>query len=52
VGGCSKKDLKEIGTFWEGTQREPLNRLRWRMLRSFDDLRRLAAAVLLLVVVL
>ena len=25
-----KKDLKEMGTFWEGVKREALNRFGWR----------------------
>jgi len=29
VGGCHKKDLKEIGTAWEGFRREALYRLGW-----------------------
>ena len=40
------KDLKEIGTFWEGVKREALHRLGWRRsVRSFVGLRRLGAAV-------
>ena len=40
------KDLKEMGTSWEGVKREALNRLGWRRsLRSCVGLRRLGAAV-------
>jgi len=40
------KDLKEMGTSWEGIKREALNRLGWRTrMRSCVDLRRLGAAV-------
>ena len=47
------KDLKEIGTSWEGVKREALNRLGWRKsVRSCAGLRRLSAAIELLVVVL
>ena len=39
------KDLKEMGTSWEGVKREALDRLGWRRsVRSCDDLRRLGAA--------
>ena len=41
-----KKDLKEMGTSWEGVKREALNRLRWkRSVRSCVSLRWLGAAV-------
>jgi len=40
------KDLKEMGTSWEGVKREVLNRLGWRRsVRSCVGLRRLGAAV-------
>ena len=40
------KDLKEMGTFWEGVKREPIDRLVWRRsVRSCVGLRRLGAAV-------
>ena len=40
------KDLKEMGTSWEGVKRETLNRLGWRRsVRSCVGLRRLGAAV-------
>ena len=40
------KDLKEMGTSWEGVKREALNRLGWRRsVRSCVGLRRLGAAV-------
>ena len=40
------KDLKEMGTSWEGVKREALNRWGWRRsLRSCVGLRRLEAAV-------
>ena len=40
------KDLKEMGTSWEGVRRETLNRLGWRRsVRSCVGLRRLGAAV-------
>ena len=40
------KDLKEIGTSWEGVKREALNRLGWRRsVRSCVGLRWLGAAV-------
>ena len=40
------KDLKEMGTSWEGVKREALNRLGWRRSeRSCVGLRRLGAAV-------
>ena len=39
------KDLKEMGTSWEGVKREALNRLGWRSVRSCVGLRRLGAAV-------
>ena len=40
------KDLKEIGTSWQGVKREALNRLGWwRSVRSCVGLRRLGAAV-------
>ena len=40
------KDLKEMGTSWEGVMRETLNRLGWRRsVRSCVGLRRLGAAV-------
>jgi hypothetical protein len=41
-----KKDLKEIGTSWEGAKREALNRLGWRRsVRSCVGLRQLGAAM-------
>ena len=41
-----KKDLKEMGTSWEGVKREALNRLGWRRgVRSCIGLRGLGAAV-------
>ena len=40
------KDLKEMGTSWEGVKREALNRLGWRRsVRSCAGLRPLGAAV-------
>ena len=40
------KDLKEMGTSWEGVKREALNRLGWRKrMRCCVGLRRLGAAV-------
>ena len=40
------KNLKEMGTSWEGVKREALNRLGWRRsVRSCVGLRRLGAAV-------
>ena len=40
------KDLKEMGTSWEGVKREALNRLGWRKsVRSCVGLRRLGAAL-------
>ena len=40
------KDLREMGTSWEGVKRETLNRLGWRRsVRSCVGLRRLGAAV-------
>ena len=40
------KDLKEMGTSWEGVKREASNRLGWRRsVRSYVGLRRLGAAV-------
>ena len=47
--GCEdviNKDLKEMGTSWEGVKRKALNRLGWRRsVRSCVGLRRLGAAV-------
>jgi hypothetical protein len=41
-----KKDLKEMGTSWEGVKREALNRLGWRRsMHSFFGLRRPGAAM-------
>ena len=41
-----KKDLRELGTSWEGVKGEASNRLGWsRSLRSCVGLRRLGAAV-------
>ena len=41
-----KKDLKEMGTSWEGVKREALNRLGWRRrVHSFFGLRRPGAAM-------
>ena len=41
-----KKDLKEMGTSWEGVTRETLNRLEWRKsVRSCVGLRWLCAGV-------
>ena len=41
-----KKDLKDMGTSWEGVQRESLNRLGWKKsVRSCFGLRRLGAKV-------
>ena len=46
-----KKDLKEMGTSWEGVKRETLNRLGLRRsLRSCVSLRQLRATVELLLV--
>jgi len=40
VGGCRKKDLREMGTSWEGVKRKALNRLDWRRsVRSYVGLR-------------
>ena len=40
------KDLKEMGTSWDGVKREALNRLGWRgSVCSCVGLRRLGAAV-------
>ena len=40
------KDLKEMGTSWEGVKREALNRFGWRRsMRSCFGLRRLGTAV-------
>jgi len=40
------KDLKEMGTSWEGVKREALNRLGWRRsVLSCVGLRQLGAAV-------
>ena len=40
------KDLKEMGTSWDGVKREALNRLGWRRrVRSCVGLLRLGAAV-------
>ena len=40
------KDLKEMGTSWEGVKREALNRLGWRRsVRDCVGLRRLGAVV-------
>ena len=40
------KDIKAMGTSWEGVEREVLNRLGWRRsVRSYVGLRRLCAAV-------
>jgi len=45
VGGYYK-DLREMGTSWDGVKREALNRLGWkRSVRSFVGLRWLGAAV-------
>ena len=42
----TKKDLKEMGTSWEGIKRDALNRLGWRRsVRSCIGIRRLGAAV-------
>ena len=39
------KDLKEMGTSWEGLKRKALNRLDWRSVRSCVGVRWLGAAV-------
>ena len=45
LGGCHR-DLKEMGTSWEGVKREALNRLGWRRsVRSCVGLRQFGAAV-------
>jgi len=42
----AKKNLKEMGIFWEGVKREALNRLGWRRSpRICVGLRRLGAVV-------
>ena len=42
----AKKDLKEMGTSWEGMKRKPLKRLEWRRsVRRCISLRWLGAAV-------
>ena len=44
--GVIKKDLKEIGTLWEGVKNETLNRFGWKSsVRRCVGLRRLGAAV-------
>ena len=46
VEDVMNKDLKEMGTTWEGVKREALNRLGWRRsMCSCVGLRRLGAAV-------
>jgi hypothetical protein len=46
IEGVIKKDLKEMGTSWEGVKREALNILRWkRNVRSCVGLKRLGAAL-------
>ena len=44
--GVINKDLKEMGTSWEGVKREALNRIGWKKsVRSCVGLRWLGAAV-------